>query len=106
MFAGAADIVSDDLPLVEFTGPKAVDMSPTAKNYLTLTQYAQPVAPPRRGRRVGGAIDDPPRTLRAPAETLKKRSRGSSALFERHTNDRKRESLFTAHRRLSPILPE
>ena len=44
-FAGDAPIVTDDRPLVEFTGPKAVDMSTTAMNYLTVTKYTEPVAP-------------------------------------------------------------
>jgi len=44
-FAGDVPIVTDDRPLVEFTGPKAVDMSTTAMNYLTVTAHAEPVAP-------------------------------------------------------------
>lgn len=42
-FAGDAPIVTDDLPLVEFTGPKAVDMTSTPTNFLEITRYAQPV---------------------------------------------------------------
>jgi len=44
-FAGDVPIVTDDRSLVEFTGPKAVDMSTTAMNYLTVTAHAEPVAP-------------------------------------------------------------
>jgi len=44
-FAGDVPIITDDRPLVEFTGPKAVDMSTTAMNYLTVTAHAEPVAP-------------------------------------------------------------
>ncbi|HSF20029.1 MAG TPA: fused MFS/spermidine synthase [Vicinamibacteria bacterium] len=42
-FAGDAPVVTDDLPLVEFTGPRAADLSTTAVNYLEVTRYAQPV---------------------------------------------------------------
>lgn len=48
-FAGDAPIVTDDLPLVEFTAPKAVDMSTTATNYLSVTTYGESVAPLLRG---------------------------------------------------------
>ena len=44
-FAGDAPIVTDDHPIVEFTAPKAVDMSTTAGNYLAVTEYAESVAP-------------------------------------------------------------
>ncbi len=44
-FAGDAPIVTDDHPLVEFTAPKAVDMSTTSTNYLSVTEYAESVAP-------------------------------------------------------------
>ena len=43
--AGDAPIVTDDLPIVEFTAPKAVDVSTTATNYLAVTEHAEPVAP-------------------------------------------------------------
>ena len=43
-FAGDAAIVTDDRPLVEFTGPKAVDMGTTAGNYLAVTLHAESVA--------------------------------------------------------------
>ena len=48
-FAGDAPIVTDDLPLVEFTAPKAVDMSTTPTNYLSVTEYAESVAPLLKG---------------------------------------------------------
>ena len=44
-FAGDAPIVTDDHPLVEFTAPKAVDLSTTSTNYLSVTEYAESVAP-------------------------------------------------------------
>jgi spermidine synthase len=39
-FAGDAPIVTDDLPYVEFTGPKAMDLGTTAHNYLSVTEHA------------------------------------------------------------------
>ena len=44
-FAGDAPIVTDDHPLVEFTAPTAVDLSTTSTNYLSVTEYAESVAP-------------------------------------------------------------
>jgi spermidine synthase len=44
-FAGNAPIVTDDLPYVEFTGPKAIDLSTTAHNYLTVTEHASSAHP-------------------------------------------------------------
>lgn len=42
-FAGDVPLVTDDLPLVEFTAPKAEGMSTTPTNYLAVTKYALPV---------------------------------------------------------------
>jgi spermidine synthase len=42
-FAGDVPLVTDDLPLVEFTGPKAEGMSTTPTNYLAVTKFARPV---------------------------------------------------------------
>jgi spermidine synthase len=42
-FSSGAPIVTDDLPLVEYTGPKAVDISTTPTNYLELVKFATPV---------------------------------------------------------------
>jgi spermidine synthase len=42
-FAGEAPIVTDDLPHVEFSAPRAVDMSSTPMNYLEVTRFARPV---------------------------------------------------------------
>jgi hypothetical protein len=39
-FAGNAPVVTDDLPHVEFTGPKAIDLTTTAQNYLAVTEHA------------------------------------------------------------------
>ena len=39
-FAGSAPLITDDLPYVEFTGPKAVDMSTAAANYIAVTRHA------------------------------------------------------------------
>ena len=44
-FAGEAPVVTDDRPLVEFTGPKAVDLGTTAANYLAVTHHAESVVP-------------------------------------------------------------
>jgi spermidine synthase len=43
--AETAPVITDDLPYVEFTAPKTVDMSPTAMNYLNVTQHAKPAHP-------------------------------------------------------------
>jgi spermidine synthase len=43
--AGAAPVVTDDLPYVEFTAPKNADLSGTASNYLAVTRYATPALP-------------------------------------------------------------
>lgn len=48
-FAGDAPIVTDDLPFVEFTAPKAVELSITATNYLGVTAYGESVAPLVKG---------------------------------------------------------
>jgi spermidine synthase len=39
-FAGEAPLITDDLPYVEFTGPKSSNFSETAHNYLAVTQHA------------------------------------------------------------------
>lgn len=39
-FAGEAPIITDDLPYVEFTGPKSSTLSATAHSYLAVTQHA------------------------------------------------------------------
>jgi spermidine synthase len=44
-FAGNAPIVTDDLPYVEFSGPKAMDLGTTAHNYLTVTEHASSARP-------------------------------------------------------------
>jgi spermidine synthase len=44
-FAGSAPILTDDLPYVEFTGPKAIDLSTTAHNYLAVTEHATSARP-------------------------------------------------------------
>jgi spermidine synthase len=44
-FAGDAPVVTDDLPLVEFTAPKADTISTTGPNYLAVTAYGESVAP-------------------------------------------------------------
>jgi spermidine synthase len=49
-FAGDAPVVTDDLPMVEFTAPKAVETSTTATNYLGVTRYGEPVTPLLRGK--------------------------------------------------------
>ena len=49
VFAGDVPIVTDDLPLVEFTGPMAVDMMNTPADYLEITRYAQSITPHLQG---------------------------------------------------------
>jgi spermidine synthase len=44
-FAGDAPLVTDDLPFVEFSAPKAVELSVTATNYLGVTAFGESVAP-------------------------------------------------------------
>jgi predicted membrane-bound spermidine synthase len=39
-FAGGAPVMTDDLPYVEFSGPKSFDLSTTAYNYLAVTEHA------------------------------------------------------------------
>jgi spermidine synthase len=39
-FAGDAPVMTDDLPYVEFSGPKSFDLSSTAGNYLAVTEHA------------------------------------------------------------------
>lgn len=43
-FAASAPLLTDDWPLVEFTGPKTIDTSSMAGNYLTLTRFAEPAS--------------------------------------------------------------
>jgi predicted membrane-bound spermidine synthase len=42
-FSAGAPIITDDRPLVEYTGPKAVDISTTPTNYLELVKFATPI---------------------------------------------------------------
>jgi spermidine synthase len=42
-FSAGAPIVTDDRPLVEYTGPKAVDISTTPTNYLELVKFSTPI---------------------------------------------------------------
>jgi spermidine synthase len=55
-FSRGAPIVTDDLPFVEFSGPKAVDMKTTSENYLELTRFARPVTGQLRGDEVPPAL--------------------------------------------------